>query len=99
MKQMNKEGYFSLLDIPPDATEDEIRAAYRRKVKEWHPDYGGDDESFVRLREAYAYAIDHARSRRVDHEEEKTPLARKVSALVIVLIMLLSVIYFSFLVW
>ncbi|HHN81216.1 MAG TPA: J domain-containing protein [Methanomicrobia archaeon] len=95
---MNKESYFALLDLSPDATEDEIRAAYRQKVKEWHPDYGGDDESFVRLREAYAYALDHARSKRVD-DEEQTPLIRKIGALIIVLIMFFSIIYFSLLMW
>lgn len=91
--------YYEILGVNPTASEEEIKAAYRNKVKEWHPDYGGDEESFVRLRDAYTYALYHVNSRRKDHEKEETPLMRKISALIIVLIMLLSVIYFSMLVW
>ncbi len=39
--------YFTILGISPTATADEIRSAYRRLVKEFHPDYyPGDSETF-----------------------------------------------------
>lgn len=41
------------LGLEPDADEDAIRAAYRRKVKEVHPDRGGDEDEFRRVTDAY----------------------------------------------
>jgi len=51
---------FDRLDLPPTATEAEVRAAYRDRVKETHPDRGGDEEAFRRVHEAYATAREHA---------------------------------------
>ncbi|QGX94630.1 J domain-containing protein [Haloplanus rallus] len=51
---------FSRLGLQPTADAEEVRAAYRRRVKDVHPDQGGDSESFRRLREAYATAKEHA---------------------------------------
>jgi len=51
---------FSQLGLQPTADAEEVRAAYRRRVKDVHPDQGGDSESFRRLREAYATAKEHA---------------------------------------
>lgn len=51
---------FAVLDLDPDAGADAVRSAYRRKVKEVHPDAGGDEAAFRRVREAYATARSHA---------------------------------------
>ena len=51
---------FSELDLPTDADADEVKRAYRDRVKEVHPDRGGDEESFQRVQAAYATASDHA---------------------------------------
>lgn len=51
---------FAVLGLPTDASESEVEAAYREKVKHVHPDQGGDHESFVRVREAYTTARAHA---------------------------------------
>jgi hypothetical protein len=51
---------FVELGVTPGATLDEVNRAYRRRVKEVHPDQGGDEESFRRVREAYATAKQHA---------------------------------------
>lgn len=59
---------FALLGLPTDATETEIRSAYREKVKRVHPDQGGDRETFRRVRDAYATARTHAD----DRKEEAT---------------------------
>nr|WP_303650396.1 J domain-containing protein [Halalkalicoccus sp. NIPERK01] len=51
---------FATLGLPTDASEAEVRAAYREKIKRVHPDQGGSRESFERVREAYATARAHA---------------------------------------
>jgi hypothetical protein len=45
--------HYRTLGLPTDATAEQIEAAYRRRIKEVHPDQGGDEESFRRVREAY----------------------------------------------
>jgi curved DNA-binding protein CbpA len=44
---------FEVLGIDPDADEEEIVRAYRRRVKEAHPDHGGSRREFQRVRSAY----------------------------------------------
>ncbi|MHB9285745.1 J domain-containing protein [Halobacteriales archaeon Cl-PHB] len=51
---------FRELGVPADATLREIKRAYRRRVKEVHPDQGGSEDAFRRLREAYTTATAHA---------------------------------------
>ncbi|MFT4922431.1 MAG: hypothetical protein ACI8XM_001646 [Haloarculaceae archaeon] len=51
---------FAELGVSADASSDEIRRAYRRKLKEVHPDQGGDEDDFKRVREAYTVAKEHA---------------------------------------
>ena len=52
---MNK--YYTLLELSPGATKDEIRKAYRRLSKKYHPDmnYGSkeSEEKFKEVNEAY----------------------------------------------
>ncbi|GAB7010618.1 DnaJ domain-containing protein [Halorubrum trueperi] len=50
---------FAELDVARDADADAVKRAYRTRVKETHPDRGGDEESFRRVREAYATARNH----------------------------------------
>ena len=35
------ENYYDLLEVSPDATLDELRSAYRRQIRRWHPDHAG----------------------------------------------------------
>jgi len=45
---------YETLGLDPGASEDEVRQAYRTKVKEVHPDTdGGDEETFKRVNRAY----------------------------------------------
>ncbi len=48
------------LGVPTGASVDEVKRAYRRKVKEVHPDQGGNEDEFKRVREAYTLAKKHA---------------------------------------
>jgi len=45
---------FDTLGVTRGASDAELKAAYRERVKEVHPDHGGDRETFERVREAYA---------------------------------------------
>ncbi|WP_394829997.1 J domain-containing protein [Pendulispora rubella] len=47
---------WELLGVPRDATEADLKAAYRKRVLETHPDHGGDDETFRRIVSAYSEA-------------------------------------------
>jgi ferredoxin len=47
------ESPFDVLRIEPDADEEEIEAAYRKRVKQVHPDHGGSAEEFREIRAAY----------------------------------------------
>ncbi|MXR22027.1 DnaJ domain-containing protein [Halobacterium sp. PCN9] len=50
------EAAFRTLGVPRTASEGDVKAAYRERVKDVHPDHGGDRETFERVREAYATA-------------------------------------------
>jgi hypothetical protein len=50
------EAAFAILGVPPGATLAEVKRAYREKVKDVHPDHGGDREEFQQVREAYTAA-------------------------------------------
>jgi hypothetical protein len=56
----NQHTAFAILGIPGIATIDEIKAAYRRKAIQLHPDRGGDHLSMVKLNVAYEKAVEYA---------------------------------------
>jgi hypothetical protein len=58
---------FALLGVPPDATPEELAAAYRRLAKEWHPDRHTTSEASFRMTQinaAYEAARDELREGR-----------------------------------
>lgn len=47
--------YFAILGITTRASQDDVRSAYRRLAKEYHPDhYEGDSGPFRQIQEAYS---------------------------------------------
>lgn len=44
---------FSILGVSMDATEREVRDAYRKKAAEFHPDKGGTNEEMAKINAAY----------------------------------------------
>jgi curved DNA-binding protein CbpA len=68
--------FYSLLGVAFDATFDEIKSAFRRMAKRYHPDLNPDDpeESAVRFRlihHAYEVLSDPARRRQYDREWQR----------------------------
>jgi molecular chaperone DnaJ len=62
--------YYRILSVHLEATEDEIRRAYRRLALQWHPDRNPGnaeaEERFKEISEAYAILID--RTKRVEYD-------------------------------
>lgn len=55
-ERASDESIWSLLGVDRNVTEAELKAAYRKRALETHPDHGGDDETFHRIVRAYAEA-------------------------------------------
>ena len=60
---------YSTLGVGKDATDSEIKSAYRRLAKQWHPDAGGDETKFADVNNAYN-SIKDASSRQ-EYEQGK----------------------------
>jgi hypothetical protein len=45
--------FYEILELPADATLDQVKAAYRHLAPQVHPDRGGNRELFRQVREAY----------------------------------------------
>lgn len=52
------EDYYSLLGLSDDATQEEIKRAYRTRARASHPDFGGSAETMRLLNEAYEILTD-----------------------------------------
>jgi molecular chaperone DnaJ len=64
--------YYLVLGVDPDASLDQIKAAYRRKAKQLHPDYyEGSSEPFRDLQAAYETLNDPERRQCYDAELER----------------------------
>ncbi len=69
---MSKRDYYEVLGVSKNATPEEIKKAYRRKAKEFHPDaYTGDDkkaaeEKFKEASEAYSVLSDETKKAQYD---------------------------------
>jgi len=53
--------YYDLLEVSPEASEAELKKAYRKKALRLHPDKGGDPELFKEVTHAYEVLSDSQR--------------------------------------
>ena len=59
--------YYIILGIPANSKHEEIKAAYRRLAKEFHPDhYGQKNSPFLTIQEAYSVLGDPVQRRKYD---------------------------------
>jgi len=58
--------YYSTLGVNRNATQDEIKKAYRKMAMNHHPDRGGDEKKFKQISEAYEILSDPQKKQMVD---------------------------------
>lgn len=67
---MAKRDYYEILEIPRNATQEEIKKAYRKAALKWHPDRNPNnkeaEEKFKEAAEAYEVLSDENKRRRYD---------------------------------
>jgi molecular chaperone DnaJ len=74
--------YYEVLGVPREASQAEIRNAYRKLAKERHPDHpGGSTEEFSRLQEANAVLSDPNRRRQHDEALDLAHAADQLAGL------------------
>jgi molecular chaperone DnaJ len=74
--------YYEVLGVPREASQAEIRNAYRNLAKERHPDHpGGSTEEFSRLQEANAVLSDPNRRRQHDEALDLAHAADQLAGL------------------
>ena len=58
--------YYNTLGLKQNASDDEIKTAYRKMAMKHHPDRGGDEKKFKEIEEAYRTLSDPEKRRMID---------------------------------
>ncbi|APX96106.1 J domain-containing protein [Natronorubrum daqingense] len=78
------EDFYDLLDVPSDASQDEIKTAYREKVREYHPDHNDDERAraqFTAVKKAYDILGDPVEQQAYDRLGHEDYVAKRTSGL------------------
>lgn len=67
---MIQENFYTILGVNENATQDEIKKAYRKLAVEHHPDKGGSEEIFKKIAEAYDTLIDDKKRTIYDNKRQ-----------------------------
>lgn len=60
--------FYETLGVSKDASQDEIKKAYRKLANQYHPDKGGDQEKFKEISVAYDTLSDAQKRTEYDHQ-------------------------------
>lgn len=76
------ENLYDVLGVDKNASQEDIKKAYRDKAKENHTDRGGDNDKMVAINKAWNVLQDPARRKRYDEtgEQTETPFEQKFAA-------------------
>ena len=69
---------YNTLNVSKDASQEEIRAAYKQKAKDHHPDSGGSDEKMAEVNRAYMVLKDPVKRKRYDSTGEESEVSFEV---------------------
>jgi hypothetical protein len=83
---------YTELDLPVDASLETIRQRYRTLAQMYHPDKGGDEETFKRIKLAYEILSDPVRRKQYDITGETTTSNAKDEAVANIVQILLHVV-------
>lgn len=61
--------YYSRLGVSRNATQEDLKKAYKKASMQHHPDRGGDAEKFKRINEAYSTLKDPAKKQQYDNPQ------------------------------
>jgi len=83
---------YTELDVPVNASTEEIKQRYRTLAQMHHPDKGGSEELFIRIKLAYEILIDPIRRKQYDITGETETTSAKDEALANIIQIILQVI-------
>ncbi len=63
---MAERNYYDVLGVKRDATDDDIKKAFRKLAAKYHPDAGGDEAKFKEVSEAYTTLSDKQKRKEYD---------------------------------
>jgi DnaJ family protein A protein 2 len=69
-KEVDNSKYYDLIGVSKQATDQEIKKAFRKKALKEHPDKGGDPDKFKEINAAYEVLSDREKREIYDRHGE-----------------------------